>query len=119
MIGLLVDEVNPLVSVMKVDKASLACQLGPTLRNLCEAPTESYGDIGGLEDQIMEMKEVGPLDLEIAGHIERVLLSGCGIAFDTSGAVRGVYKLLQQQHQIIEVRHGCQDVGIKPPKGVP
>ncbi|CAJ1335506.1 unnamed protein product, partial [Effrenium voratum] len=46
-IGLLVDEVNPLVSVMKVDKA----------------PTESYGDIGGLEEQIMEMKEAVELPL--------------------------------------------------------
>lgn len=46
-IGLLVDEVNPLVSVMKVDKA----------------PTESYADIGGLEDQIMEMKEAVELPL--------------------------------------------------------
>eukprot|EP00913_Durusdinium_trenchii_P022054 g20724.t1 len=46
-IGLLVDEVNPLVSVMKVDKA----------------PTESYADIGGLEDQIMEIKEAVELPL--------------------------------------------------------
>ena len=28
---------------------------------MCQAPTESYADIGGLEDQIMEMKEAGPL----------------------------------------------------------
>merc|ERR1719413_299111 len=34
------DQLDPLVSVMKVDKA----------------PLESYSDIGGLEDQIMEMK---------------------------------------------------------------
>lgn len=72
-IGLLVDEVNPLVSVMKVDKAQCAapnCALGAS--DLCctsehqwnqlsfavlQAPTESYADIGGLEDQIMEMKE--------------------------------------------------------------
>ena len=26
---------------------------------LRQAPTESYADIGGLEDQIMEMKEAG------------------------------------------------------------
>merc|ERR1719156_132922 len=36
-IGILADEVDPLVSVMKVDKA----------------PTETYADIGGLEEQIM------------------------------------------------------------------
>jgi len=35
-VGILADEVDPMVSVMKVDKA----------------PTESYADIGGLEDQI-------------------------------------------------------------------
>lgn len=38
--GILQDEVDPLVSVMKVEKA----------------PLESYGDIGGLEDQIQEIK---------------------------------------------------------------
>jgi len=46
-IGILGDEVDPLVSVMKVDKA----------------PLESYSDIGGLEDQIMEMKEAVELPL--------------------------------------------------------
>jgi len=46
-IGLLGDEVDPLVSVMKVDKA----------------PLESYGDIGGLEDQIVEIKEAVELPL--------------------------------------------------------
>merc|ERR1719460_1899201 len=46
-IGLLGDEVDPLVSVMKVDKA----------------PTETYADIGGLEDQIMEIKEAVELPL--------------------------------------------------------
>merc|ERR1712151_1228019 len=46
-IGILGDEVDPLVSVMKVDKA----------------PTETYADIGGLEDQIMEMKEAVELPL--------------------------------------------------------
>merc|ERR1719460_2698826 len=46
-IGILGDEVDPLVSVMKVDKA----------------PLESYSDIGGLEDQITEMKEAVELPL--------------------------------------------------------
>jgi 26S proteasome regulatory subunit T2 len=46
-IGLLGDEVDPLVSVMKVDKA----------------PLESYSDIGGLEDQITEIKEAVELPL--------------------------------------------------------
>eukprot|EP00928_Gymnodinium_smaydae_P019458 TRINITY_DN1746_c0_g1_i1.p1 TRINITY_DN1746_c0_g1~~TRINITY_DN1746_c0_g1_i1.p1 ORF type:complete len:495 (-),score=140.05 TRINITY_DN1746_c0_g1_i1:68-1402(-) len=46
-IGLLADEVDPLVSVMKVDKA----------------PLETYADIGGLEDQIQEIKEAVELPL--------------------------------------------------------
>jgi len=46
-IGILADEVDPLVSVMKVDKA----------------PLENYGDIGGLEEQIMEIKEAVELPL--------------------------------------------------------
>jgi 26S proteasome regulatory subunit T2 len=40
-VGVLKNDVDPLVSVMKVDKA----------------PLESFADIGGLEDQIQEMKE--------------------------------------------------------------
>jgi 26S proteasome regulatory subunit T2 len=39
-VGVLADDVDPLVSVMKLEKA----------------PTESYGDIGGLENQIQEIK---------------------------------------------------------------
>jgi 26S proteasome regulatory subunit T2 len=39
-IGVLADDADPMVSVMKLDKA----------------PTESYADIGGLEQQIQEIK---------------------------------------------------------------
>lgn len=39
-IGVLADDVDPMVNVMKMDKA----------------PTESYADIGGLEQQIQEIK---------------------------------------------------------------
>merc|ERR1719367_1500028 len=46
-IGILGDDADPLVNVMKVDKA----------------PLESYSDIGGLEEQIMEMKESVELPL--------------------------------------------------------
>ena len=46
-IGVMNDEVDPMVSVMKVDKA----------------PTESYADIGGLESQVREMKEAVELPL--------------------------------------------------------
>merc|ERR1719512_232490 len=46
-IGILGDEIDPLVSVMKVDKA----------------PLETYSDIGGLEEQIQEIKEAVELPL--------------------------------------------------------
>jgi 26S proteasome regulatory subunit T2 len=39
-VGVLADEADPLLNVMKVDKA----------------PTETYADIGGLEAQIREIK---------------------------------------------------------------
>merc|ERR1712187_668825 len=46
-VGIMTDNTDPMVRVMKVDKA----------------PTESYADIGGLEDQIQEMKEAVELPL--------------------------------------------------------
>lgn len=46
-VGVLTDDADPLVSVMKLDKA----------------PTESYSDIGGLENQIQEVREAVELPL--------------------------------------------------------
>ncbi|KAI8578251.1 hypothetical protein K450DRAFT_247953 [Umbelopsis ramanniana AG] len=46
-VGVLSDDTDPMVSVMKLDKA----------------PTESYADIGGLEQQIQEIKESVELPL--------------------------------------------------------
>ncbi|GBE60464.1 26S protease regulatory subunit 4 [Babesia ovata] len=46
-VGILLDDVDPLVSLMKVERA----------------PLESYADIGGLEDQIQEIKEAVELPL--------------------------------------------------------
>jgi len=46
-VGVLQDEVDPLVSVMKVEKA----------------PLESYADIGGLDEQVQEIKEAVELPL--------------------------------------------------------
>jgi len=46
-VGILTDDTDPMVSVMKVEKA----------------PLETYGDIGGLEDQIQEIKEAVELPL--------------------------------------------------------
>ena len=42
-VGVLGDDADPMVSVMKLEKA----------------PTESYADVGGLDQQIQEIK-VGP-----------------------------------------------------------
>jgi len=46
-VGILAEEADPLLNVMKVDKA----------------PTETYGDVGGLEQQIREIKEAVELPL--------------------------------------------------------
>lgn len=46
-VGVLQDDTDPMVNMMKVDKA----------------PTESYADIGGLEQQIQEIKEAVELPL--------------------------------------------------------
>jgi ATP-dependent 26S proteasome regulatory subunit len=46
-VGILGDDTDPMVSVMKVETA----------------PTESYADIGGLESQIQEIKEAVELPL--------------------------------------------------------
>lgn len=46
-VGIMADETDPTVTVMKVDKA----------------PTENYGDIGGLDEQVREMKEAVELPL--------------------------------------------------------
>merc|ERR1711988_1323484 len=46
-VGILQDDADPMISVMKVEKA----------------PLESYADVGGLEDQIQEIKEAVELPL--------------------------------------------------------
>jgi len=46
-VGILQDDTDPMVSVMKVEKA----------------PLESYADVGGLEDQVQEIKEAVELPL--------------------------------------------------------
>lgn len=46
-VGVLQDEADPLLNVMKIDKA----------------PTETYADVGGLENQIRELKESVELPL--------------------------------------------------------
>jgi len=55
-IGVLGDDVDPLVTVMKLEKA----------------PTESYADIGGLESQITEIKESVELPLTHPEYYEEM-----------------------------------------------
>lgn len=55
-IGVLQDDVDPLVSVMKLEKA----------------PTETYADIGGLDQQIQEIKEAVELPLTHPEYYEEM-----------------------------------------------
>merc|ERR1712137_1219873 len=55
-VGILSDDTDPMVSVMKVEKA----------------PLESYADIGGLEDQIQEIKEAVELPLTHPEYYEDI-----------------------------------------------
>ena len=66
-VGVLADDTDPMVSVMKLEKA----------------PTESYADIGGLEEQIQEIKEAVELPLTHPGMETMVSFAcGCFIALD-------------------------------------
>ena len=56
MVGVLQDETDPLVSVMKLEKA----------------PKESYADVGGLEQQIQEIKESVELPLTHPEYYEEM-----------------------------------------------
>ena len=67
-VGILNDEADPAVSVMKVE----------------HAPTESYADVGGLEAQIQEIKEAVELPLT---HPE--LYEDIGIKPPKVGDLRG------------------------------
>ncbi len=58
MVGLLQDEVDPTVSVMKVEKA----------------PLESYADIRGLDSHIQEIKEAVELPLTHPGLYEDICI---------------------------------------------
>ena len=72
-IGVLQDDTDPMVSVMKLDKA----------------PTESYADIGGLEQQIQEIKVRSQYLTMIPGLTKTGFAGIRGVALDTSRVVRG------------------------------
>ncbi|KAI3421987.1 ATPase of 26S proteasome regulatory subunit 4 [Globodera pallida] len=55
-VGVLAEDTDPMVSVMKLDKA----------------PTETYADVGGLEQQIMEIKEAVELPLTHPEYYEEM-----------------------------------------------
>jgi len=59
-VGLLSEEVDPLVSVMKVYHVVVS---SANVSQVDKAPTESYADVGGLEKQIQEIKEAVELPL--------------------------------------------------------
>jgi 26S proteasome regulatory subunit T2 len=61
-VGVLPDDTDPSVSIMKLDKGALAGR-GLKPLTIVAAPTESYNDIGGLEQQIQEIKEAVELPL--------------------------------------------------------
>lgn len=77
-VGVLADDTDPMVSVMKLEKA----------------PTETYADIGGLEQQIQEIKEAVELPLT---HPEWVFWGN---------------EFIPTNFRYYE------EIGIKPPKGV-
>ena len=56
MVGVLSDDTDPMVAVMKLEMA----------------PTESYADIGGLDTQIQEIKEAVELPLTHPEYYEEM-----------------------------------------------
>ncbi len=73
-VGVLQDDQDPMVSVMKLDKA----------------PTETYADIGGLENQIQEIKVCSfyPAEGDAVMDSFDAPLGICGTSIDTSRALR-------------------------------
>ena len=91
-VGLLNDDVDPMVNVMKVEKA----------------PLESYSEIGGLDQQIQEVKVSTSFHLLIfVVHVFRPFLTD-------------VLPDCDQESVELPLTHPelYEDIGIKPPKGV-
>lgn len=76
-VGVLTDDADPLVSVMKLDKA----------------PTESYADIGGLEAQIQEVREAVELPLLHPELYEEMGIKPRKASYCTEGQGRGRHYL--------------------------
>lgn len=71
-VGVLEDDADPMVSVMKLEKA----------------PTETYADIGGLEKQIQEIKVFSFFNSCVCPILIAIIGSG-GAASYASRAIRG------------------------------
>ena len=96
-VGILADDADPLVSVMKVEKA----------------PTESYADVGGLYEQIQEIKEAVELPLTHPGLI-------CTYTFTHTFTHTYIHTYIHTfthtyTHTYTEL---YEEIGIHPPKGV-
>lgn len=103
-VGLLADDVDPMVSVMKVDKA----------------PLESYADIGGLESQIQEIK-VRAARVRAPARAPRAARPGPARARARSPAPPRRASACEAQEAVeLPMTHPelYEEVGIKPPKGV-
>jgi 26S proteasome regulatory subunit T2 len=94
-VGILDDDADPMVNVMKLDRA----------------PTESYADVGGLEEQIQEIKVCPP---HSSSRSRRLPIPN---AADT---VFPTLALWHQESVELPLTHPeyYEEMGIKPPKGV-
>lgn len=72
-VGVLQDDTDPMVSVMKLEKA----------------PTESYADIGGLETQIQEIKVyIESNENKTWSFMSFLIIGSCRVAINTSRIIR-------------------------------
>ncbi|KAI6185289.1 26S proteasome subunit P45 family protein [Aphelenchoides besseyi] len=69
-IGILADDTDPMVSVMKLEKAPQVCFISIELNNL--RFQETYADVGGLDQQIQEIKESVELPLTHPEYYEEM-----------------------------------------------
>lgn len=72
---MLADDTDPMVSVMKLEKAPQVCDLSPQLfenASNCWDLQETYADVGGLDQQIQEIKESVELPLTHPEYYEEM-----------------------------------------------
>ena len=107
-VGVLQDEVDPMVSVMKVEKA----------------PTESYADVGGLEQQIQEIKvrtRCPPLEWpRMHGKESSCIRSFVRFACAPARVLSFHPSPPSQESVELPLTHPelYEEMGVRPPKGV-